>query len=101
MLRGIGINDGVHSLSVFEPLSKRAQLRFDSRLFGIGHRGGFAVLVCGVQINAYGAERNIILVIIFFYIRLGNRLFAALVLDKIEKPVSVGVGGLDFHERLL
>lgn len=101
MLLGIELDYLVHRLTVAQTHRKLNELLVHCRFLIRSHNYRVAVRVGSCEIAGYGAERDIILVIIFLYIVLADRLFAALVIDIIEKSVARGVGGLYLHKRLL
>lgn len=101
MLLGIELNYLVHRLPVAQARRELHELLVHCRFLIRSHNYGVAVRVGSCEIAGYGAEGDIILVIVFLYIVLADRLFAALVIDIIEKSVARGVGGLYLHERLL
>lgn len=101
MLLGIELNYLVHRLPVAQARRELHELLVHCRFLIRSHNYGVAVRIGSCEIAGYGAEGDIILVIVFLYIVLADRLFAALVIDIIEKSVARGVGGLYFHERLL
>lgn len=101
MLLGIKLDYLVHRLTVAQTRRKLNELLVHCRFLIRSHNYRVAVRVGSREIAGYGAEGDIILVIIFLYIVLADRLFAALVIDIIEKSVARGVGGLYLHKRLL
>lgn len=84
MLLGIELNYLVHRLPVAQARRELHELLVHCRFLIRSHNYDVAVCVGRCEVAGYGAEGDIILVIVFLYIVLADRLFAALVIDIIK-----------------